>query len=408
MAHENNILIARHDVRPTTHSFDTQNVPIEIWEHILDLIDDFPTWKICAVTCRAFLRRSRRNLYRRVCLTNQYNAELLVQVLHNNTDSRVAINALSLVYPSATAPTGPVARFLFPMLPKLQYLHIRSSKMHTPIDPLLYIALLPVSQTVTKVKLDWCTLQDLTDVVRLLNALPNLKDLALHELSFRRTTIAQDQGGVGWPVIRLSSLCLEESYHPFVDSLVRLLSQTPSTPSLEKLYFCFNTSIPTPLRDAADLFKETLHTLALDILRTNGPLVLPKMPSLRHLHVRIEVKDIVHCATLLQGLLPGTIEDLSLSFTHHGFIDATPEGIPWERIAGIAGLDAVLDHPRFSALRRLSIRCFMWQPDWKCDLPPSACREHILGNWLPSVDRSLWVDDFRDVFAFAPEVRYTI
>lgn len=121
-----------------------EDVPIDIWYHAIDMIDGSDTLKACAVTCRAFLRRCRYRLFRCCVLRTFHDAKLLVRALRKDVDSRSFVRELHLSFNAATKPTGPVAKFLLPMLSDLQALWITGGR-GSGIHPSFCASLFPVS-----------------------------------------------------------------------------------------------------------------------------------------------------------------------------------------------------------------------------------------------------------------------
>ena len=255
--------------KPFFLTYHTGDVPVEVWEHILYMVD-FPTLKACAITCRTFLRRSRHHLYRHAYLKNFHDAKLLVRALRKDPDSRGAVRELLLDFPAATKPAGPVIKYLFPMLHNLRRLHIRS---FTSIHPEFYTALSAVSQAVTGLCLVWCNFKEIAEFTRIVLALPNLRDLAIYPGVFANITAADDQGDgdVDVSAIPLSSIVMqEESWRFATGPLGRWLSKTSTPQCLEKLYMRPDVHSSRTSRDFIHLAKHCLHTLVLDLSRLDG------------------------------------------------------------------------------------------------------------------------------------------
>lgn len=81
------------------------DVPVEVWNSIFHLVDDFAAWEACAITSKAFLRHSRTHLFRRAYLKDSLNAKLLVCALLSDPDSRYAVKAPLFDFPAASKPT---------------------------------------------------------------------------------------------------------------------------------------------------------------------------------------------------------------------------------------------------------------------------------------------------------------
>lgn len=248
------------------------DVPVEIWNSIFDLVDDFATWKACAITCKAFLRHSRSYLFRRAYLKNFHNAKLLIRALHKDPDSRETVKELLLDFPAATKPTNPVVKHLFPMLCRLQRVYIQG---FPSINPSFHSSLSSVGETVTALTLYYIEFQDFADMVRLIVALPHLTDLALYCPSFVKTELVADHADRDpSTMVRLSTLDFADHYLPrsCIKPLMDWLSKTSTPQTLSKMYL-----VPEPRADGArdiedliQLAKNTLHTLVLNLKWSQG------------------------------------------------------------------------------------------------------------------------------------------
>lgn len=391
-------------------SYDTSAVSLELWDCILDFVDDFPTWKTCAITCRAFLRRCRYHLYRKVYLKNYHDAKVLVRALRKDHASRSAIRELQLDFPASTRPTGPVGKYLLAMLSNLQHLHIRSNKYRDPIHPEFYTTLRAVAETVTSLTLDWCTFHDAVDLARLMATLPNTRDLVVTEVTVYgpcgelSRALDPDQ----WNAIRVSTLRFTEFLWPCMEHLTRMFSKSATTQTMQKVYCQPHHMAPsTDLQNFLHVFGHSMHTLAVAVpLPWKGdPPSLHGASALRYLHLGSATNTMHVCTGILRSLPPRALVGLSLavgSYERRAF--EAPETTPWERMAALADLNSLLSHDQFTSLRRLSVRCSMGQPRWHCFLSSQECREAVMSRFLTSLNPRMWDERLDHVFDFAPEI----
>ncbi|EKM61764.1 uncharacterized protein PHACADRAFT_85035 [Phanerochaete carnosa HHB-10118-sp] len=245
-------------------------VPLEIWDLVVDATaDDLSTLKACATTCRAFLRRSRYHLFRRVTVRTGKFAEILISTLQRDPDIRSAVRELQLDS-SNPVPDWVIqtVRALLPMLFNLRKLLLRSMQLSHPALPeLLSIA----RHTVTSLDLTLCKFDSFAAFIRLVLALPCITDLALNFISFgvaQPIVVADaDLQLLGMSGIMLSTLRLRcHPLGPWMGALLRWLRNTPTLASLRKLHL--RTAMCETAHDIQTLTcfakDSALDTLVLD------------------------------------------------------------------------------------------------------------------------------------------------
>lgn len=247
-----------------------QRVPLDIWDLVIDAAaDDLSTMKACATTCRAFLHRSRYHLFKRVTVRTGKVAEILISTFQRDPDIRSAIRELQLDS-SNPVPDWVIhtVRTLLPMLFNLRKLLLRSMQLSHPALPEL---LSMARYTVSSLDLTLCKFDSFAAFVRLVLALPYIKDLALNFISFDAAQpIAVADADLQLPSmseIMLSTLRLQE--HPlqrWMGPLLRWLRNTPTHSSLRKLHL--RLAMCQTAHDVQNLTRfakdSALETLVLD------------------------------------------------------------------------------------------------------------------------------------------------
>ncbi|GJE90057.1 hypothetical protein PsYK624_061800 [Phanerochaete sordida] len=389
-----------------------EDVPIDIWYHAIDMIDGSDTLKACAVTCRAFLRRCRYRLFRCCVLRTFHDAKLLVRALRKDVDSRSFVRELHLSFNAATKPTGPVAKFLLPMLSDLQALWITGGR-GSGIHPSFCASLFPVSQTVTKLILPTYVPDNIPDLSGLVLALPCLTTLSVNPSGYPAFKTGNE-------IESLPAQGAESGQHQLSDVHFStfMCSSDASTPAV--ILWLRNTSVPLALRrihicmgiDANSILNmqalvymgQNLHTLVLEMRSWRDPefvIVLPKAWSLRSLKITTYNRHIAAALDVVTSLPPATLQDLCLVLSTGGWSDSepVPTCIDWGLFVEVRAFNGAL--ARLSSLKRLNIGCSMYK-HWRLFEPSSEeCRDYILKTWLPDVDPRLWVDTFGDTFLFS-------
>lgn len=249
-----------------------RDVPVDIWYHAIDMIGDSDTLKICAVTCRTFLRRCRYHLFRCCILRTFHDAKLLVRALRKDVDSRSFVRELHLNFNASTKPTGHVAKLLLPMLSGLQVLLI-TGNWHE-IHPSFYISLAPASQTVTKLVLPTYVPNNIPHLSQLVLALPCLTTLSVNSRGYPAFKTGHEFEGLAdgetesdeppLSAVHVSAfICSADDSTPAV---IRWLRETSVPLALRRMHILMSSGADAVL-NMQDLvyMGQNLHTLILDL-----------------------------------------------------------------------------------------------------------------------------------------------
>ncbi|KAI0757826.1 hypothetical protein C8Q80DRAFT_123683 [Daedaleopsis nitida] len=183
-------------------------VPVEVAEDIInELQDDHPSLRNCALTCQAWLPRSRVHLFRTVHITNLAQSTSLRNILTLTSPSMLPqlIQSVDLeavpgfrIKPKRTKCNFSISEILdtvsivmLPLLPNLRNCIIRgtlqsnlgvySSFRVRPIS----LACLRCFSTISKLSLIYVDIRCAADFLLLLDALPALRSLAVEHAAMR-------------------------------------------------------------------------------------------------------------------------------------------------------------------------------------------------------------------------------
>ena len=247
-------------------------LPLELWELILDMLsDDAKALKACAVTCSAFLNRSRRNLYRRATLYAEDDANLFVQTLTNDPGNRDAVRELVLIGRLLSHQAGNATSLLFPMLNKLDTLVIY--RLDHDVYPHIHIPPLHVQRNITRFCLGAAHFQSFSQLSELLLSFLNLNHLNLTDVSFEED-VDVSAIDVHTPHLRLTTVHLRGVMpypnHLRLEVLAHWLCRvSPSTINSLRLI----SGLDAETAGAAEHFihanRAALHTLVFDLGCTN-------------------------------------------------------------------------------------------------------------------------------------------
>ncbi|RPD69131.1 hypothetical protein L226DRAFT_307501 [Lentinus tigrinus ALCF2SS1-7] len=148
------------------------------------------TLAMCALVCRAWLPRSRVELFKHIPIEDDHTYDLLVErVLHSETMSRylTSVDSLALSRHGSARPSK-AARLLFVefagKLPGLRTLRVFNVDFTQQRPSVRWPLLLSQFRTITSLRLFGCQFSSFSDVRRLLTALPLLSTLAIFDLTW--------------------------------------------------------------------------------------------------------------------------------------------------------------------------------------------------------------------------------
>ncbi|RPD55752.1 hypothetical protein L226DRAFT_341174 [Lentinus tigrinus ALCF2SS1-7] len=224
------------------------------------------TLAMCALVCRAWLPRSRVELFEDIAIKDDYTYDLLVErVLHSETMSRylTSVDSLGLgrQEPPAAQPSKAGRLFLVEFagkLPGLRTLSVRHIDFTHQRPSVTWPLLLSQFRAITTLMLSECQFSSFSDVRRLLTALPLLSTL--------------DIGSLTWPMVshevHLQTTLRPRTYWPDLHTL-RIFNLSPKCAAVflrwmtgalhgspVKVLHCILYCLPStgPLQEAVDAF----------------------------------------------------------------------------------------------------------------------------------------------------------
>lgn len=205
----------------------TPVIPIELQEHVIDLIHDesyhnltATLWN-CALTCRSWLPRTRRRLYRRVEFhaTLKKQGQLLVKVLHTSPEVADTVRELQISSDPEEELEDSQKRFdvrnvaplivLSGKLPCLTSLYIGHMLPHLP--PARLPLMLAGFPTLTTLELRAMAFTSFVAFQRMLAASPRLRRLSATSLAWKSTQTSINVRCSQLPCPPLTHLTWEES-----------------------------------------------------------------------------------------------------------------------------------------------------------------------------------------------------
>jgi len=206
-----------------------RRLPLEVVELIIDstdvIEDDWArraTLYSCALTCRAWLQRSRYNLYRRILLHNRQTLENIERTLSvpglvpytsRNRELHLTERYL-LPYPLPPSLRQREAPFvhitplkLTNLAPSLESLKISSVKWHkTPIHPSFFLST-AIFSAVTRLTLDNCRFATFSELQRLVCELPIVSALRLDSCVWSAVGSWRRKHHAGRPHLHCLEIC---------------------------------------------------------------------------------------------------------------------------------------------------------------------------------------------------------
>ncbi|RPD55744.1 hypothetical protein L226DRAFT_341847 [Lentinus tigrinus ALCF2SS1-7] len=147
------------------------------------------TLAMCALVCRAWLPRSRVELFEDITIEDDHIYDLLVErVLHSETMSRylTSVDSLALGRHGSAQPSKAARLFFVEFagkLPRLRTLSVRHIDFTQQRPSVTWPLLLSQFRTITSLTLYECRFSSFSDVRRLLTALPLLSTLSIFRLT---------------------------------------------------------------------------------------------------------------------------------------------------------------------------------------------------------------------------------
>jgi hypothetical protein len=243
-------------------------IPVEVCDIIVDLLsDDLSTLRACATVCRAFLRRSRRYLFRCILLRDAQHGYFFVQTLFYDPSSADAVQELRLGKFGRMKWAAAVSLDLLPLLCSLKKLRLRG--LEELLHPPFFHSLADIRHSLTTLSLTFCHLQSPDELKQFILALPYVEHLTLKFLSFSELRpIQRSDCHPSSLDIMISTLFIQETpLKPWLElsGFTQWIGSTSTPLSLECLYvrpgLYADISI---IQNLVHTYRYTLHTLVLD------------------------------------------------------------------------------------------------------------------------------------------------
>ncbi|RPD68514.1 hypothetical protein L226DRAFT_576328 [Lentinus tigrinus ALCF2SS1-7] len=316
-------------------------IPPEITDTIISAVPLVPyrtfrpslshTLAMCALVCRAWLPRSRIELFENILIRDDHTYDLLVErVLHSVTMSPnlASVDSLRLGRFNRSDPRSKAGRLFFlefaGKLPGLRTLSVFNVDFTHQRPSVTWPLLLSQFRTITSLKLFDCQFSSFSDVRRLLTALPLLSTLVIAYLT--------------WPVVshevHLQTTLRPRTFWPELHTL-RIYHLPPESAAMflrwitgalrgspVKVLLC-DPDLPSTgsLQEAVDAFVgrvgpsvTDLETYITDNWPLSGFIALERLScDLRHCKGKWE-----GVASVLQGVLSNTIQSITFDavYTH--------------------------------------------------------------------------------------------
>ncbi|RPD55747.1 hypothetical protein L226DRAFT_341532 [Lentinus tigrinus ALCF2SS1-7] len=331
------------------------------------------TLAMCALVCRAWLPRSRVELFKDILILDEHTYDLLVErVLHSETMSRylASVNSLGLGCLGKPDPRSKAARLFFVefagKLPGLRTLDVHHIDFTHQRPSVRWPLLLSQFRTITSLRLWSCRFSSFSDVRRLLTALPLLSTLAIsqltwpvvsHELHLQTTLRPR----TFWPELHTLGIhdLSTECAAVFLRWIVGALHGSPV-----KVLDCDFSNLPStgPLQEAVDAFMGRVGPSVTDLdMNINDTLPLSGFIALEHLSCDLIVYKgkWEGVASVLQGVSSNTIQSIIFNYVYtHRWYSRHNINTTYLRFDNdtLEELDRVLSGEPFGGLRDVILR----------------------------------------------------
>lgn len=245
----------------TTCRMALPNLPIEIWDYVLDLIAADHAYHVvyttsrgayvptpfhaCCMTCRSWVPKSRYHLYSLVCLRDQDTSRRFTRSLDTNPANRIFVRTLRLGYSTMINSTvffhdstqwiHATLLSLAPRLQKLQEIYAFGLNL-SEVHPHFHLCM-RLLRGLRSLYLD-CLHASASQLLRVLHHLNHLTSLDMMWMSGKVNTLV---GAVPPRKLALTKLTMYGLDENGVADFVSLLSQSWSFPSLSRVDFFFTT-----------------------------------------------------------------------------------------------------------------------------------------------------------------------
>ncbi|RDX44608.1 hypothetical protein OH76DRAFT_1093315 [Lentinus brumalis] len=163
------------------------NIPVEVSEHVIDMLwDDKDTLRACALTCRAWVPRSRLYLFRSITLRERPTVYALADLLDTDESIQHLIQTVGVKLDKHTLLLDSFFAVLGRRLPRLHELSFIGRSLAGQFFP--YITrrtclLASFTTSIASLSLQYAILRSFDDLARLLGTLTHLTHLTLNHIT---------------------------------------------------------------------------------------------------------------------------------------------------------------------------------------------------------------------------------
>ncbi|KAI0674127.1 hypothetical protein C8Q78DRAFT_571624 [Trametes maxima] len=340
-------------------------LPIELFEHAIDSLDDNQSLKTTSLVCKAWLPRSRVNLFRSIELGIPRHLDQFMQLLCDAPHIAEYVEEIDISENSLLAvlrPTMsivsqlPILLMAYPLVRPLRMVVHNQLWLPTRYNP-NYLHALSQLSSVRSLDLFDVTFATVADFSFVLRALPHLKFLSAEHLDCQRQLDTNTAADIGSTVPSLTTLRVVSSYPT---SVIDWLVQYNSFPSLLDVGCSYELSTNDSTQGLGEFWANTgatLEILSISISKRSAgarfppgvverQLDLSPCEALRTLrfdcrHERGVAPDWTWLSWLLSRLTCRTLNSIILLFQSSSHALASVHGFAKE-------LDRILTHSTFS------------------------------------------------------------
>ncbi len=253
-------------------------LPIELYEHAIDSLGDEESLKATSLVCRAWLPRSRLNLFRVIELSLPGHLDRLAGLLSHAPHLAEYVEEIDISENSflgVLRPAQTIAARLPVMLSAHSLVQLRLLTVHdqvwlpTRYDPDYLFSLSRLS-FITSLDLYDVVFPTLADFSIILRALSQLTSLSVKHLDCHRQMDPETASDIGCVLPSLTFL-RASSYHP--TTVVDWLFRHVSMPSLQSLECEYEFSHPDNRQALGELWEnagETLEDISINITKRSA------------------------------------------------------------------------------------------------------------------------------------------
>ncbi|TFK80055.1 hypothetical protein K466DRAFT_605658 [Polyporus arcularius HHB13444] len=164
------------------------NIPVEVSEHVIDMLwDDKDTLRACALTCRAWVPRSRLYLFRSITLRERPTVYALADLLDTDESIQHLIQTVGVKLDKHTLLLDSFFAVLGRRLPRLHELSFTGRSLGRPFFPHITrrtCLLASFTTSIASLSLQSVILRSFNDLARLLCTLRHLRHLNLNHTTW--------------------------------------------------------------------------------------------------------------------------------------------------------------------------------------------------------------------------------